>query len=305
MSLSLDFTSRFSPPELRPYLPYAYNTHIDDTVRLNLLRHELQALTTAPRVFCDERHGKTFLTRLAWDSDFFGANIWKLHVAAWGDDRTRALGHLRGVEQELQCQGAQYVFGFIPATCIAELDVLGRGGWSVVEVRGLFYRDLEKVDDVPRFPVVAATEDDVAPLGQVAAEVVNPFDRFHADDYFDPDTADRFMRTWVANSIRQHFAADTVLRPQQQPAAFLSIDHHRDLYRQGVKDTQLVLAAVHPRLKGWFYRLLCEALHAAKDAAADYVSLMTQLNNRAAVITCGRMHMQLAQTILVVRKVLQ
>jgi len=185
------------------------------------------------------------------------------------------------------------------------IDVLGRNGWSVIESRGLLYRELNNISDISRYPVVPAGESDVAPLAKVAVEVVNPYDRFHSDGYFDKNIIDSFMKKWVENSILHKFAADTVLRPESGPDAFLSIAHRKDLYQFGIKDTQMVLSAVNRAAKGWFFKLISETAHIAREAGSDYISLTTQINNSAAIKTCQRLNMKIADTQLVLRKVLQ
>jgi dTDP-4-amino-4,6-dideoxy-D-galactose acyltransferase len=296
----------FKMDEVQDFLPYRYHSLEDSCKRYEAWLYENQIPPDSTTLYLKENRLRTLVTKLDWDSDFFGKQIWRLQAAYWKNSaRHEALAHLRTIEKDLAARGAQYVFGFIPTTCTETVDVLGRNGWSVVEARVLFYRDLHDLHDLRRYPVISATPEDIEPLAKIAAEVINPYDRFHADDYFDSQTVDLFMRTWVRNSILNNFAADTVLRPEKTPQAFLSISHRKQLYPYGIKDTQLVLSAVHPHMKGWFARLISEAAHISKEIGAKYISLTTQMNNMGAITTCQRLKMQISHTTLVLRKILQ
>lgn len=296
----------FEMDEVLDFLPYKYHTCQDSTRLYDAWIYENQVSSDTATIFIENKKLKTLFTKLDWDSSFFGKQIWKLQCAFWKNSvRHETLAHLCEIERDLIDNGAQYVFGFIPTSCIETVDVLGRNGWSVIEFRVLFYRDLHDINDLNRYPVIAASSEDIKPLAQVAAEIINPYDRFHADDYFDPKKVNVFMRTWVRNSILNNFAADAVLRPEEGPQAFLSINHRKHLYPLGIQDTQLVLSAVHPHMKGWFGRLISEAAHISKEIGAKYISLTTQINNMGAIATCQRLNMKIGSTTLVLRKILQ
>jgi hypothetical protein len=300
-----DYFKKFDCEEIVHFLPFNYHREKSDTDRFAVWLHTTGKQESSDVLFMEEDKLKTLATKLDWDTDFFKKQIWKIQVASWNNTRQNALLHLQEVERKLKRRGGQYIFIFAPALSINIIDVLGRNGWSVIESRGLLYRELNNISDISRYPVVPAGESDVMPLSRVAVEVVNPYDRFHSDDYFDKNSVDAFMKKWVENSILHKFAADTVLRPASGPDAFLSIDHRKDLYQFGIKDTQMVLSAVNRTAKGWFFRLISETAHIAREMSSDYISLTTQMNNIGAIKTCQRLNMKIAETQLVLRKVLQ
>lgn len=300
-----DSLREFDCEELVHFLPFKYHAGKSDLERFTIWRSVMCNQDSSDILFRKNGSLKTLATKLDWDTAFFKKQIWKFQIACWNDSRHSALQHLQDIEHELKLRGGQYIFVFAPTQCIDMLDVLGRNGWSVIEIRGLLYRTLDDISDLARYPVISAGESDVKPLARVAAEMTNPYDRFHSDTYFKRDSIDAFMKKWVENSILHQYQADKVLRPTSSPDAFLSINHRKNLYQFGIKDTQLVLSAVSPKMKGWFGKLISEAAHISRKKGAEYLSITTQMNNTGAIKTCQRLNMKIADTQLVLRKILK
>ena len=222
--------------------------------------------------------------RLPWDSDFFGYDIARLDaVIPLQPDGAPPHEYRAAVDalvHQAAARGITYLFASIEARDISTRRALGEAGFSMIETRLTYHRDLHNYLHDRRYPVRIATADDVELLAQVAREAVNPYDRFHADPFISRSDADRLMTRWVEASVLDGFADVTFVPDVPRPKAFCTVKYHRDKWAQwGLRLTQPVFSAVAPEFKGWYMKLISEISYHLKDLGAEHAYLTTQATN--------------------------
>lgn len=181
-----------------------------------------------------------------------------------------------------------YVYAEIPSDAVLPLQGACMAGWRVVESRLTYYHDkLQQFDHSHRFKVREARMDDIANLRQVAAVSRNAFDRFHADFFFSPATADAYLSTFVENSVNGF--ADVVLVPavdENAPNAFLTGSFVRGIQELPHRRiARMILSAVGEQRRGWYVKLISELSHYFKERGVDTCFMTTQSTNRAVIRT--------------------
>lgn len=230
-----------------------------------------------------------FARQLPWDSEFFGCRMARLDGvfplnAPWyrpNADYTGAIAHL---VENAKARDVRYLFASVDPRDLATLRALGSLGFSLIETRVCYHRDLTDYSPTERYPVRIATADDVAGLERTAQAMANPYDRFHADPFFDPSATDRLMRRWVQASIRDGFADVTIVPAADQPTAFCTVRYHKDRWdRWGLNLGQPVFSAVGPEFKGWYRKIISEIGYHLRDVGAEHSYLITQVTNGAVI----------------------
>jgi dTDP-4-amino-4,6-dideoxy-D-galactose acyltransferase len=234
---------------------------------------------------------------LPWDTEFFGAPVYRLFTVLFAANTTpAAIGAATALFRErLRVLGAAYCFANLPAEDTTLAQGLGLAGWRLVETRLTYYHDAVAAFDYPHFAVRAARPDEAAHLGEVAARARNAYDRFHAEPWFTPAQADRFLARYAAAAVQGY--CDEVLVPAEAGLpvdSFLAITdlaEHRRLLQTTISKVVLVAAgAANP---GWHLKLLAEAVHRARQQSAEYVVMTTQATNRAVVRNCEKLGFRL------------
>ena len=250
---------------------------------------------------------------LKWDSDWFGKNIVRLElvmplnapVNRPNEDLKTLLGEYLS---ELRASGQQYVFVNVPVTNIGLIKSLGEAGFSVIEPRVTYWlEDLKEFQVPKRTPVRPAQPSEVPHLSKVAAETVNPYDRFHADDFFEKSKVDDLMREWVNASVNKGFA-DVVLVPDMEnkvPGALMTAKYHSGKWDLiDYKLSQMVFSVVSPEFKGWYAKLVAETTLHLKEKGAEAIFLTTQAANKAVLRVWSKLGYQFGEASLVFRKVI-
>lgn len=251
-----------------------------------------------------------FARRLPWDSEFFGSNIARLdgvytlnRVAdPLTDDYSSVI---RSWLKDAEERNIKYIFGQIDPRDIALLRSLGDLGFSVIESRVFYYLVLKDYSYPERFGTRSATAADVPLLAQVAREMINPYDRFHADPFIGSTNADRLMERWVEASILDGFADITFVPDIPNPMGFCTVKYHQKMWNAwGTRLSQPVLSAVSPQNKGWYRRLISEINFHLMDLGAEYVFISTQATSRAVIRVWESLGFRFGKASLVLRKIL-
>ena len=242
------------------------------------------------------------LEQLPWDSGYFGAPVFRLFTGLFGQRVTsgelvRAATALR---QRLAGQNdVFYAFGVVPAEDVRLLQGLTAAGWRLVETRLTYYRDRLPEFDSPRQPVRGAARGEAACLGRIAATASNPYDRYHADEWFGPARADAYVAKYAENTVAGGLAA-TVLVPDVSGLpvdSFLAIsDLTADAAALQTRLSRVLLSAVGPANRGWHVKLVAETLHRAKSLGHEAVLMTTQSTNHAVFRTCEKLGFRLGAT---------
>lgn len=222
---------------------------------------------------------------LPWDSDFFGTATFRVDytAAAPGTSFSALQAAFAGLRAHLASQApAFYLFAEVPSEDTAAIAGMSGAGYRLIETRLTCFRDdLQRFDAKGAAAVRSATAADIPELRVAAAQAVNHYDRFHADDFFSAQQADDFLAVFVENSVKGY--ADEVIVPADGPAdAFLTGNYvTAPAALGGQKLGRMVLSAVTPARRGWYVKLI-GALSAKFQAAGVGTAFMTtQATNRA------------------------
>jgi ribosomal protein S18 acetylase RimI-like enzyme len=288
---------------LRDYLPFPYLKNLAPETRLEAWRRE----QGSPGELVSSGDGTDSIwlaRRLEWDSLFFGREFYRLDLA-WARPGAQAGQDLGALESAIRARGGAYAFGILPVECVAAVDALGQAGWSVIETRLTYCLEgAMRFHPAERYPVRAATAEDVPALAEVSSGAVNQFDRFHSDPFFSRADADALMKKWIHASVVEGFA-DRVLMPVEGPGAFMTVKYLHDLRKVlGAPIAQMVLSAVSPKFRGWYRKLVSESIIHLAETGADAIFLTTQAANKPVIHVWESLGFRLSDCRLVVRKVL-
>ncbi len=224
--------------------------------------------------------------RLAWDSEFFGQGVARLHgvwetspplVRADGDYR-KPLARLL---ERLSKRDVRYLFAAVDPRDLPLLRSLGQLGFSLVETRYFHYGPVNEPVLDERYPVRRAVAEDIPSLARAARGAVNPFDRFHADPWFEPEAVGRLMEHWIAESVAGRMADVVIVPDVPEPQAFVTYRYHRQHWqRWGVPLAQGVLSAVAPEFRGWLGKLGPEVAYHLYQQGVRFSCGSTQVTNR-------------------------
>lgn len=236
-------------------------------------------------------------SELPWDSEFFGTATYRLHTGLFASDASLQ-GRIKAVEQlqqQLAADGSYYCFSEVPTEDTALLQTLTASGWRLVETRLQFYHDGLTAFEQPRYPVRMARSEEAEAIGRISAAARNPYDRFHADEWFGAERADAFLARYASAAVQGYCDAVLVPDDPRLPVdSFLAIsDLNADSAALGVGMSRVALTAVGPHNRGWHLRLVSETVQRARQNKAQYVLMTTQATNRAVFRTCEKLGFKL------------
>ena len=243
----------------------------------------------------------TWLVRqLAWDSNYFETPTYKLFTGLF-EAPANAVVWAAALRQQLaQRHAAYYCFAQIPAEDTALLQALTGAGWRLVETRLTYYHDQLGSFEYPPPLVRLAAPAEAAQLGRVAAAARNPYDRFHADPWYGPATADAYLARYAENTLAGPQLAAAVLVPDVPPAevnAFLAVsDLREDAAALGRPLSRVLLTAVGEAQRGWHAQLVAATLLRARALGHAAVLMTTQAPNRAVVRNAEKLGFRLGST---------
>lgn len=248
--------------------------------------------------------------RLPWDSDFFGLQVARLNAVVPLDaPRYQVEADLRpavtAVAKMARERGIAYLFAAVDSRDAAVARALGESGFGVIESRAFYHRGLSDYEHPERFEVRLAEAGDIEPLCRAAVEMVNAYDRFHADPSIPRELADRLMSRWVEASIRDGFADFTVVPNVPKPKAFCTVKLHRGSWDSlGLKLSQPVFSAVSTEFRGWYRRIISEICYRLKDLGSEHAYMITQTTNGAVIWVWESLGFRFGKNELVFRKLL-
>ena len=157
-----------------------------------------------------------FCEVLPWDSEFFGKTVARLSAVSPLEppfyDRDLEYGEAVNHVLELcQERGVRYLFAQVDPRDLALLRALDDHGFRLIETRAHYYMPLEDFAPADRFAARLAVPADVPSLARTASEMVNNFDRFHADPAIPKELADKLMARWVEASIEGGFSDGAIV----------------------------------------------------------------------------------------------
>ncbi|MFJ7106521.1 hypothetical protein ACIQU2_02625 [Pseudomonas sp. NPDC098740] len=245
-------------------------------------------------LFSDNENQTTVYYRhLQWDSDYFGIPTYRIELMCSESVAKPAIDSYRKCISELsiklkEIHGNAYLFCEIPSEAIFAIQALCLSEWRLVETRLTYYTDQIQSYNYPkRFPVRNATPVDIENLKSTAMKSRNDFDRFHADYFFSELTADKFLATFVENSV--HGFADITLVPnpdKNSADAFLTANLlPANPSIPDKSSARMILSAVGEKRRGWYVKLISEMSYIFKDKGIDVAFMTTQSTNKAVIRT--------------------
>lgn len=231
-----------------------------------------------------EKH-QFLVKHLAWDSNFFGMQSYKLITVLYAHHNFNVLAKVvekfktEFLEKHKNC----YLFTEMPAEDIFLIQALTQNGFRLVESRVNYYKDNISSFEHERYAVSYASETNIQNLRKVAQEAKNDYDRVHADIRFGEEQAANYLAIYAENAVKGF--AETVLIPNQigvPTDAFLAIGLQKsDSKSLNTSFARILLTAALPTCKGWHYKLMAETVQYAKKNNIEYVLMTTQVSNKA------------------------
>ncbi|MEG3789795.1 hypothetical protein V1318_06650 [Lysobacter sp. CCNWLW3] len=230
------------------------------------------------------------LETLPWDSTFFSRGMARLNAlvkagecAGLREDGAPAAAALDAVLAIAKSRGIDYVLAPASPNDLHLLRSLAKTGFELIETRCHYHRSLTPAAG-QRHATRMAGPHDVASLARTAREMVNPYDRFHADIAMSDQDADRMMERWIEASIVGGFADTTIVPDVDEPEAFCTAKYHREHWKGwNLRLAQPVLSAVSSRHKGWYVRIISELDEHLRSIGAEHSFLITQITNNAVI----------------------
>lgn len=242
-----------------------------------------------PKVFSTvtlQKNEALRIRKLAWDSDFFHAEMYKLEYLAEGTGAAM-------LAQELPAGKGAMIFAEVPAQATGAMRTLCHAGFSLVETRLTYFHNLQKLPEITR-PVRRAKSSDADYLKRTASAARNPFDRYHTDPFFSEEQASRYLETYIENCLNGF--AEMVLVPELPlpPASFAALSR-AEVPGMGSGQTlyRIPLTACLEENRGWHYHLCLAALHEAAENKAIALVMTTQAANAAVVHNCEKLGFRL------------
>lgn len=263
------------------------------------------------RVEIEDQAWWVLLERLPWDSTFFARGMARLNAVvregtppALREDCRHAVHALEAVLAEARVRGIDHVLAPAAPADLPTLRTLAAGGFELIETRCHYHRPLVSPPRT-RHATRLAGPQDVPSLARAAREMVNPFDRFHADPSISEADADRMMERWIEASILQGFADATVVPDVEAPEAFCTARYHREHWEGwNLRLAQPVLSAVSPRHRGWYVKIISELDEHLRGIGAEHAFLVTQITNNAVIRSWEKLGYQFGKGEHIFRKTL-
>ncbi|CAD7811290.1 dTDP-fucosamine acetyltransferase [Chryseobacterium aquaeductus] len=225
-----------------------------------------------------------FYEFLKWDSDFFKMPTYKLNYVLYDD--TNYLSLLKAISAfKENIVKKSYIFIEIPSEDIFLIQALNESMFRMVETRMTYFLDLKTFEN-DRYPVRKAIESDILNLKKVSSEMVNPFDRFHADISYDPIIADIFLGVFAEESVKGF--ADYVMVPNEKGVgsdSFLTAKYNKSWWDHiETKVSKMVLSAVSSKTnKGWYVKLISEMAYHLREQGAEFALMHPASTNKAVI----------------------
>jgi dTDP-4-amino-4,6-dideoxy-D-galactose acyltransferase len=238
---------------------------------------------TVQQVLVDDVAHYVVVEPLAWDTQYFGFPVYKIHTILYTHhDYSLLVRALRQWISGISSQVGSYYIADLPSEDVYLIQAFCDCRYRLTETRLHYVLSDVGSYSRERYPVRRATQDDIDNLRKVAVHMRNPYDRLHADISLKQEVADAYLAIYIENSVRGF--ADLVLVPAEgdgPPDGF----HTCSIYPERILEKRIakfgIVAVSKETRKGWHYKLLSETLHFLDDNEVNYVLVNTQASNRA------------------------
>lgn len=222
------------------------------------------------------------MSRLDWDSGFFGRDIYK--ILYWNPGLAE--------KPDFPSVKKGQIFAEVPSEAAELFPAFQKHGFALIETRLTYFHLLENLPAEKQKSRVA-TADDIIFLKKVASQAVNPYDRYHADSFFTPEETDRYLETYIENCVKGFAEKVFVPNLTESPASFVALSRIKDPVIGGGSLFRIPLTACLTQNKGWHYPLCLSALHYAKAQKGKCLVMTTQSTNGAVIHNCEKLGFKL------------
>jgi dTDP-4-amino-4,6-dideoxy-D-galactose acyltransferase len=287
------------------YHPYNFLLSAADSKSIFLSSINDEAKADRNIVAKDDYGNTVYARQLDWDSQYFSKPIYRI-------DFVDLMSHvnIKQIEHLLitlfatinTTKQSAYMFTEIPSEDLEMLEVIGLGGWKLIETRlTYFHPDCSQFAEAEVDSVRNAGIEDIPMLEKTAAEAINHFDRFHSDSYFSSIDSDRFMRTFIANAVlgREDY---TVVPNTGLANAFFAGSKVR--VSESLSVGRMSLAAVSTERKGWHIKVSRGLLTCFHESGINTAVMTTQSTNRPVLANLSKMDFKFGRASHVFSKII-
>jgi dTDP-4-amino-4,6-dideoxy-D-galactose acyltransferase len=269
------------------YSPYSFVRKINpDTLQKLVLQSYEQ--NTVAEIALDDTVITFIYSKQNWESAFFERPIYKLINVLYSEIRFETLvKSIALFEKEYITEPNSLLSAEVPSEDVNLIQALGENRFKLIESRLTYFIDKLSTFNYKRFEVRQAESKDIGLLMNVATAMRNDFDRYHADLSIDNEIADKYLATYIKNSVEGF--TDYVMVPGDTNGsneAFLTANYLKSEHDNlGVNIAKMVLSAVSPNCKGWYVKLISEMTYHLAKQNAEVVFMNTQSTNKAVIKT--------------------
>ncbi len=230
-----------------------------------------------------------YYARNDWESEYFSLNSIWLYFVDFDSNLSKLYNAIQSFKDFLKERYKDYLLTIeLPTEDIKLAQYLNLNGFRTIETRLHFFNNELDNFNAPRKKTRQATLEDIPNLRKVASFMRNDFDRFHADILFPIANADKYLETYIENSIKGF--SDIVIVPAEDnipPDSFLTGIFLTDLWKKiDYPISKMVLSAVSSETnKGWYKILISEMTYLLRERGAKSIFLNTQSTNFAVLNT--------------------
>lgn len=282
------------------YSEYSVNHRIEKDLVINDLQNSLRKC----KVYVDDTNGTNIIYYYdlnTWETDFFGVNSVFLKFIDFDLDDINTLDESlnRFLGMLYEAYGMHNLTIEIPSEDNKVIQALNSAKFRLIETRIHFYNNNLECFNGIRANVRVAKQTDIENLKRVASFMRNNYDRFHSDYSFNQNDADRYLSTYIENSINGF--ADIVMVPNEPnlPSdSFLTANILRDKWiALNHNISKMVLSAVSSETnKGWYIKLISEMTYLLKEIGAETIFMNTQSTNIAVLNTWEKLGYRIGRT---------
>jgi hypothetical protein len=287
------------------YHPYNFLLSPSQSERLYLAEIEIARTSGKANYLKDDSGNSLTYELLAWDSEFFGRPIYKVHFLSLAPNSSTT--HIEALLDKLflslhKPNWEIYFFVEVASEDLEVLETVSRRGWKLIETRLTFFNaDISVIGSTIQDQVRLATHDDIDELRNTAIMAKNHFDRFHSDSYFSENEIDRFMGIFIENSVKGREDYVVVPKTGLANAFFAGSKVQID---DNIAVGRMTLSAVSTDRKGWHLNVTQGLCHYFIQDQIKTAVMTTQSTNRAVLTNLMKLNFRFGRSAHVFSRVL-
>lgn len=230
-----------------------------------------------------------FFKKQEWETNFFNRETYNLKIVLFDHFDLKELADAISIFISKFDRSKNFCFFIeIPSEDIRLIQALNINKWRLIETRLHYYIDDLTKFEQPRFKVRMANHNDIPNLKSVAKKMRNKFDRFHADLTYDLNIADKYLSTYIENSINGF--VDYIMVPAENGVpsdSFLTANLQKSVWDElKIPISKMILSAVSSETnRGWYKKLIIEMTYKLSEAGAEVIYMNTQSTNIPVIYT--------------------